>query len=96
MVPRYGEHKYMSVNGVRLHYVEAGGEGEEGKTKPLLLFCHGFPEFWFVWRHQIKHFKQKFRVIALDNRGYGESEKPSEVDMYHVKVIRSNQGRVIN
>ena len=94
--PEYGRHHYVRLNGVRLHYVEAGGEGEEGKKKPLLLFCHGFPEFWFVWRHQIKHFKQKFRVIALDNRGYGESEKPSEVDMYHVKVIRSYQGGIIN
>ena len=58
MVPRYGEHKYMSVNGVRLHYVESGDH-----DKPLLLFVHGWPQFWFAWRHQIQHF-QKVRTFV--------------------------------
>jgi pimeloyl-ACP methyl ester carboxylesterase len=43
----------MTVNGVRLHYVEAGKKG-----KPLIFFLHGFPEFWYSWRHQIRHFKK--------------------------------------
>ena len=85
--PQYGRHHYVKVRGVKLHYVEAGVEREEDKEKPVMLFCHGFPEFWFVWRHQITHFKDKFRVIAIDNRGYGESEKPTDLDKYHVKVV---------
>ena len=67
--------------------MEAGVDGEQDKMKPVMLFCHGFPEFWFVWRHQMKYFKNKYRVIAIDNRGYGESEKPTELEKYHVKVI---------
>jgi hypothetical protein len=43
----------MAVNGVRLHYVEAGPA-----DKPLIMFVHGFPEFWYSWRHQIRHFKK--------------------------------------
>jgi hypothetical protein len=48
-----GRLQYMTVNGVRLHYVEAGKKG-----KPLIFFLHGFPEFWYSWRHQIRHFKK--------------------------------------
>ena len=85
--PQYGRHHYVKIRGVRLHYVEAGLEEEQDKTKPVMLFCHGFPEFWFVWRHQMKYFQDKFRVIAIDNRGYGESEKPTDLDKYHVKEL---------
>ncbi len=48
-----GRLQYMTVNGMRLHYVEAGKKG-----KPLIFFLHGFPEFWYSWRHQIRHFKK--------------------------------------
>ena len=51
--PKYGEHKYMTVNGVKIHYVESGDV-----TKPLLLFVHGWPQFWFAWRNQIEHFNK--------------------------------------
>jgi haloacetate dehalogenase len=62
-------HATARVNGLRIHYVEAG----EGA--PVLLL-HGFPETWFCWRHQIPVLSQKFRVIAPDPRGYGETDKP--------------------
>eukprot|EP00092_Neocalanus_flemingeri_P011589 GFUD01012490.1.p1 GENE.GFUD01012490.1~~GFUD01012490.1.p1 ORF type:complete len:340 (+),score=69.82 GFUD01012490.1:169-1188(+) len=75
--PELGVHKYMTVNGIKIHYVEAGDS-----NKPLLLFVHGFPEFWFSWRHQIKHFKKNYRVVAMDNRGYNESDKPAGIDAY--------------
>ena len=51
--PELGEHRFMTVNGVKLHYVESGD-----KSKPLMLFVHGWPQFWFVWRNQIKHFNK--------------------------------------
>ena len=51
--PKYGAHKYLTVNGVKLHYVESGDI-----SKPLILFVHGWPQFWFAWRHQIEYFKK--------------------------------------
>ena len=74
------------MNGVQLHYVEAGGATDDGGgRKPLMVFCHGFPEFWFAWRHQLQHFSRAgYRVVALDIRGYGESEKPVGLDKFHI------------
>ena len=74
------------MNGVQLHYVEAGGTTDEaGGRRPLMVLCHGFPEFWFVWRHQLEHFSRAgYRVVALDIRGYGESEKPVGLDKFHI------------
>lgn len=57
------------VNGVRLHWVEEG-------AGPLVVLLHGFPEFWYSWRHQIPALAEHFRVVALDMRGYNLSEKP--------------------
>ena len=52
--PKYGEHKYLvGFNGVKIHYVESGDV-----SKPLLLFVHGLPQFWFAWRYQIEHFQK--------------------------------------
>ena len=56
--PEYGQHKFMTVNGIKIHYVEAGDT-----SKPLLLFVHGWPQFWFAWRNQIKYFKKVRRNI---------------------------------
>ena len=75
--PDLGVHKYSRTNGIKIHYVESGDS-----EKPLLLFVHGFPEFWFSWRSQIKHFRQNYRVVAMDTRGYNESDKPVGVDAY--------------
>ena len=69
-------------DGVRLHYVEAGPA-----AAPLLLFCHGFPEFWFVWRHQLLHFSRHYRVVALDCRGYNESDRPTDLSQYHIRTL---------
>jgi pimeloyl-ACP methyl ester carboxylesterase len=63
-------HRYAEVNGVRLHYVEAG-------SGPLVLLLHGFPEFWFGWHRQIPMLAAAgFRVVAPDMRGYNLSDKP--------------------
>jgi pimeloyl-ACP methyl ester carboxylesterase len=63
------QHGYVEANGIRFHYVEAG----EG---PLVLLLHGFPEFWYSWRHQIGPLAERFRVVAPDLRGYNETDKP--------------------
>ena len=69
------QHEYMVSNGIRLHYVTQG----EG---PLMLMLHGFPEFWYSWRHQIPEFASYYKVVALDLRGYNDSDKPQEQSAY--------------
>ena len=61
------EHRYAQVNGIRMHYVEAG-EGE-----PVVLL-HGFPEFWYSWRKQLPALAPGYRMVAPDLRGYHETE----------------------
>ena len=75
------EHREAVVNGVRLHYVEAG-------SGPLVVLLHGFPEFWYGWRHQIGPLAAAgYRVIAPDMRGYNQSEKPPGVHAYAVETL---------
>lgn len=71
------QHKSLVSNGIQLHYVTQG----EG---PLMLMLHGFPEFWYSWRHQIPEFARDHKVVAIDLRGYNESDKPSDVSDYRM------------
>ena len=73
-------HRYAEVNGVKLHYVEQG-KGE------LILFLHGFPEFWYEWKDQLPEFGKDHRAVAPDMRGYNLSEKPAGVDHYQMKEL---------
>src|SRR5258708_3339443 len=60
-------HRMIETNGIRLHVAEQG----EG---PLVILCHGFPECWYSWRHQLRALaKAGFRAVAPDLRGYGRS-----------------------
>jgi pimeloyl-ACP methyl ester carboxylesterase len=69
-------HRYASVNGIRMHYVD------EGKG-PLVLLLHGFPYLWYMWRHQIRVLANAgYRVVAPDLRGFGQSESPIAVEAY--------------
>jgi pimeloyl-ACP methyl ester carboxylesterase len=69
-------HRMVETNGIRLHVAEQG----EG---PLIILCHGFPECWYSWRHQIRALAQAgFRAVAPDLRGYGRSDCPEEVEKY--------------
>jgi pimeloyl-ACP methyl ester carboxylesterase len=74
------QHDFVMSNGVRLHYVTQG-EGE------LMLMLHGFPEFWYSWRHQIPEFARDHKVVALDMRGYNESDKPQDVSAYRMDQL---------
>ena len=76
-------HGSAYVNGVRLHYVTQG----EGK---LVILLHGFPEFWYSWRHQIPALARHFKVVAPDMRGYNESEKPVGVANYHIDRLTAD------
>ena len=74
------KHDYAEVNGVRLHYV-AAGEG------PLILFLHGFPEFWYGWKEQLREFGKDYLAVAPDMRGYNLSSKPEAVEQYRMKHL---------
>ena len=65
------------VNGVRLHYVSQG-------RGPLILFVHGFPEFWYAWRNQLAEFGRDHQAVAVDMRGYNLSSKPTDLDAYRI------------
>lgn len=71
-------HRMIETNGIRLHVAEQG----EG---PLVILCHGFPECWYSWRHQLRALaKAGFRAVAPDLRGYGRSDRPEEVEKYTI------------
>jgi pimeloyl-ACP methyl ester carboxylesterase len=73
-------HGETIVNGVRLHYVEAGDPDD-----PLVVLLHGFPEFWYAWRHQLPALAEAgYHVVAPDLRGYNTSEKPPGVEAYRL------------
>ena len=69
------QHEYITTNGVKLHYVTQGNGA-------LMLMLHGFPEFWYSWRHQIPAFAPDYQVVALDLRGYNDSDKPKAQSAY--------------
>jgi pimeloyl-ACP methyl ester carboxylesterase len=73
-------HEYAAVNGVRLHTARAG----EGK---LMLFLHGFPEFWYAWKAQLAEFGQDHLAVAVDMRGYNLSSKPAAVEEYAIPQL---------
>src|SRR5258708_5658433 len=71
-------HRMIETNGIRLHVAEQG----EG---PLIILCHGFPECWYSWRHQLRALaKAGFRAVAPDLRGYGRSDRPEDVEKYTI------------
>ncbi len=73
---------FITVNGLRFHYAEAGTRG-----KPLMLFLHGFPEFWYEWKDFLPAFANDYHCVAPDQRGYNLSDKPSEVDAYRANTL---------
>jgi pimeloyl-ACP methyl ester carboxylesterase len=73
-------HAEAEVNGVRLHYAAAG-------AGPLMMFVHGFPEFWYEWRRQLVDFGRDHLAVAPDMRGYNLSARPTDVDDYAVPKL---------
>jgi pimeloyl-ACP methyl ester carboxylesterase len=70
------KHRTLETNGIRMHIAEAG-------TGPLVLLCHGFPESWYSWRHQIAALAEAgYHAVAPDMRGYGQSDRPDAIDQY--------------
>ncbi len=74
------KHKYADVNNIRLHYIAMG----KGK---LIMFLHGFPEFWYEWKNQLAEFGRDYQAVAPDMRGYNLSSKPADVEQYKTKYL---------
>ncbi|WXG47146.1 MAG: alpha/beta hydrolase [Candidatus Atabeyarchaeum deiterrae] len=74
------KHAYINANNINIHYVADGSGG-------LVLLLHGFPEFWYSWRHQIPALSERFRVVAPDLRGYNETDKPTGLKNYSTSVL---------
>jgi len=71
-------HRYLSVNGLRMHIAEQG-------QGPLVVLCHGWPELWRSWRHQLSALAEAgYHAVAPDMRGYGQSDAPSDVAAYSI------------
>jgi pimeloyl-ACP methyl ester carboxylesterase len=69
-------HRFVEANGIRLHVAEQG-------QGPLVVLCHGFPESWYSWRHQLPALAEAgFRAVAPDMRGYGQTDRPEAIDQY--------------
>jgi len=69
-------HRTVETNGIRMHIAEQG----EG---PLVVLCHGFPESWYSWRHQLPALAAAgFHAVAPDMRGYGQTDRPEVIDQY--------------
>jgi pimeloyl-ACP methyl ester carboxylesterase len=71
-------HRNVSVNGITIHFAEQS-------TGPLVVLCHGFPELWYSWRHQLPALAEAgYRAVAPDGRGYGGSGGPPEIEAYDI------------
>ncbi|HSZ08504.1 MAG TPA: alpha/beta hydrolase [Steroidobacteraceae bacterium] len=69
-------HRTLDANGIRIHIAEQG-------SGPLVLLCHGFPESWYSWRHQLQALSQAgFHAVAPDMRGYGKTDRPADIERY--------------
>ena len=77
-------HRLVETNGIKMHITEQG----EG---PLIIMCHGFPELWYSWRHQIPALAESgFHAVAPDQRGYGQTESPEPIEAYNILQLTSD------
>lgn len=85
------EHRFVDLPDVRLHVAMAGEPGA-----PLVVLLHGFPEFWYSWRHQLGHLARRgYRVAAPDLRGYNLSSKPHGVSAYRIAPLAQDVASLI-
>ncbi len=84
------QHKFITTNGIKMHYVEQG-------SGPLVVLCHGWPESWYSYRHQIPALAAAgFRVIAPDQRGYGQTDKPEPIESYNILNLTGDIVGLVN
>ncbi len=79
-IEKYVTHGYANNHGVNIHYASIG----EG---PLIVMIHGFPDFWYTWRNQMIALAPHFQIVALDLRGYNQSDKPQGGEHYAMRYL---------
>ena len=82
------EHGYADNNGVKIHYASIG-------KGPLIVMIHGFPDFWYSWRHQMAALQDDYQCVAIDLRGYNKSDKPEGIENYAIKHLVGDIAAVI-
>lgn len=82
------EDHYASHDGVKIHYVTTG-------SGPLVVMIHGWPDYWYTWRDQMEALAPKYRVAALDLRGFNLSDQPKGVENYDMKLLVGDVAAVI-
>ena len=75
-------HSHAEIGDLRLHYAECGAGNSD-----LVILLHGFPEFWYSWRHQLPVLGKHYHVVAPDMRGYNLSDKPTRVEDYRIEFL---------
>ena len=78
----------VSEGGVKIHYASLG-------QGPLVVMIHGFPDFWYSWRHQMAALSQRFQVVAIDQRCYNLSDKPKGVENYDMQLLVADVAAVV-
>ncbi len=74
------QHGYADSNGVKIHYATLG-------QGPLIVMIHGYPDFWYSWRHQMAVLSKSYQVVAIDQRGYNLSDKPKGKENYDLNLL---------
>jgi pimeloyl-ACP methyl ester carboxylesterase len=82
------DHRFVESAGVKIHYVALG-------TGKPVLFIHGFPDFWYSWRHQMAALQPEFKAAAMDLRGYNQSDQPAGVESYRLPLILADVAAVV-
>lgn len=83
-----GTDGFADSGGVKIHYVTKG-------TGPLVFLIHGFPDYWYSWRHQIPALAKQFQVVAIDLRGYNQSDQPKGVESYTTEKLVGDVDAVV-
>jgi pimeloyl-ACP methyl ester carboxylesterase len=81
-------HGYVDNNGVKIHYATVG-------SGPLVVMIHGFPDYWYGWRHQMEGLKETHQVVAIDQRGYNKSGQPKGQENYSMSYLVSDVAAVV-
>mgnify|MGYP001585241118 CR=1 FL=1 len=83
-------HRFVDTNGIKMHFVEQG-------QGPMVILCHGFPECWYSWRHQLPALADAgFHVVAPDQRGYGQTDRPEPIEAYNILQLTGDMVGLIH
>src|SRR5260370_5636339 len=84
------KHRAVETNGIHMHIAESG-------AGPLVVLCHGFPESLYSWRHQLHALAEAgFHAIAPDMRGYGQTDRPEQLDRYTLLHLVGDRGGLLD